>query len=135
MNGDIFFDTNVLVYLLSDDDLKYSAAARVLGAGGVISVQVLNEFANVARHKQRRDWNVLNALVAEFRATLHVIPLTESIHEHGLMIAERHKFRIFDSMIIAAVLEAGCRTLYSEDMHHGFVIDGLSIINPFRAAT
>jgi len=50
----------------------------------------------------------------------------------ALDIAERYSFSHYDSLIIAAALQADCTTLYSEDMQHGQVIEGrISIINPF----
>jgi predicted nucleic acid-binding protein len=56
--------------------------------------------------------------------------------ETGTRIAERHEreYYIYDALIIASALESSCLTLYSEDMHDGQVIDGLTIRNPFRQA-
>ena len=85
------------------------------------------------RGKLRYEWPVIESTLAEIRTLLEVVPLTVEIHEHGLALAERHGFAIFDSMIVAAALRSGCDTLYSEDMHHGLLVeDGLRIMNPFR---
>jgi predicted nucleic acid-binding protein len=97
-------------------------------------VQVLNEFTHVARRKMRLTWRETLDLLSTMRRLLTVHPLTIDIHDTGLAMAQRHNFSLYDAMIVACALEAGCETLWSEDMHHGMVIDGrLRIANPFRA--
>jgi len=131
-----FFDTNVLVHLASGDAAKADRAEAAVAAGGAISVQVLNELANVARRKMRMSWDETHALLATLRGLLTVHPLTLEIHETGLPLAERYGFSIYDAMIAAAAIHAGCDTLWSEDMQHGMALDeGLRIVNPFRTAS
>ncbi len=131
-----FFDTNVLVYLASGDALKADRAEVIIAAGGTISVQVLNELTNVARRKMRLSWDETHAMLTVLRGLLIVHPLTLEIHDNGLRLAERYSFSIYDAMIASSALDAGCDTLWSEDMQHGLVLDeGLRIINPFREAT
>jgi predicted nucleic acid-binding protein len=128
-----FFDTNVLAYLASGDTAKADRAEAALAAGGSISVQVLNELANVARRKMQMSWDETHALLDMLRGLLTVHPLTTEIHEAGLRLAERYGFSIYDAMIAASALQAGCDTLWSEDMHHGMALhEGLRIVNPFR---
>lgn len=128
-----FFDTNVLVYLASDDAAKADRAEAIVAGGGSISVQVLNELANVARRKMQMSWNETHAWLNTLRGLLTVHPLTVETHEAGLRIAERYGLSIYDSMIAASALDAGCDTLWSEDMQHGMKLDeGLRISNPFR---
>jgi predicted nucleic acid-binding protein len=128
-----FFDTNVLAYLASGDTAKADRAEAALAAGGSISVQVLNELANVARRKMQMSWDETHALLDMLRGLLTVHPLTTEIHETGLRLAERYGFSIYDAMIAASALQAGCDTLWSEDMQHGMALDeGLRIVNPFR---
>jgi predicted nucleic acid-binding protein len=130
-----FFDTNVLVYIASSDAAKADRAEAAVAAGGAISVQVLNELANVARRKMRMSWDETHALLTTLRGLLTVHPLTLEIHETGLTLAERYGFSIYDAMIAAAAIHAGCDTLWSEDMQHGMALDeGLRIVNPFRKA-
>ena len=127
-----FWDTNVFVYAFIAGP-KQQIARRALVSGGVISVQVLNEFANVARRKMRMSWDETHGLLALLRGLLTVHNLTLEIHETGLRLAERYGFSIYDAMIAASALDAGCHTLWSEDMQHGLVLDeGLRIANPFR---
>jgi predicted nucleic acid-binding protein len=129
-----FFDTNVLVYLASGDAAKADRAESVIARGGDVSVQVLNEVSNVARRKMQMSWAETHAFLDTLRSLLTVHPLTLQTHEAGLELAQRYGLSIFDSMIAAAALQAGCNTLWSEDMQHGMTLDaGLRIVNPFRA--
>jgi predicted nucleic acid-binding protein len=128
-----FFDTNVLVYIASGDSAKADRAEVAIAAGGVISVQVLNELANVARRKMQMSWTETHAFLNMLRDLLTVHPLTVEVHETSLGIAERYGLSTYDAMIAASALHAGCDTLWSEDMQHGMVVDeGLRIVNPFR---
>ena len=130
-----FFDTNVLLYIASGDRAKADRAERLLGEGGAIGVQVLNEIANVARRKMRMSWAETHSFLSMLRALLPVRPLTTEIHEAALTLAERYNFSIWDAMIVAAALDADCDTLWSEDMQDGLVVDGrLRVADPFRAA-
>ena len=128
-----FIDTNVLVYVAADDPVKADRAERIIADGGTVSVQVLNELANVARRKMRMTWSETHALLSMIRALLPVQPITVEIHETGLALAERYGLSIYDAMIAASALHAECDTLWSEDMHDGMVIqDQLRIASPFR---
>lgn len=128
-----FVDTNVILYLASSDTQKASQAETVLGQGGTISVQVLNEIANVLRRKMRMSWADTHIFLDAIQALLTVVPVTVATHETGLVISNRYGLSIYDAMIVAAALIAGCDTLISEDMQDGLIIDGrLRIVNPFR---
>jgi len=129
-----FFDTNVLIYLASGDPAKAERAEAVIGAGGAISVQVLNEVANVARRKMRMSWRETRAFLSLMRGSLTVHPVTVETHETGLALAERYNLSTYDAMIAASALHADCDTLWSEDMQHGMAFGGrLRIANPFLA--
>ena len=128
-----FFDTNVLLYLASGDATKADRAEAVVARGGAISVQVLNEVTNVARRKMRMSWDETHALLGTLRGLLRVHPLTMDVHETGLSLAERYGLSIYDAMIAAAAVHAGCDTLWSEDMQHGMMLgDRLRVADPFR---
>jgi predicted nucleic acid-binding protein len=130
--GKPFFDTNVLLYLLSEDNRKADRAEEIIAEGGVISVQVLNEFTSVAFRKLGMSYAEIRDVLATVRAVCQSQALTVDTHEHGLDIAERFGFSLYDSMIVSSAVESGCTVLYSEDMQHGQEIDGqLVIINPF----
>ncbi len=111
------------------------AVPTAVAKGGAISVQVLNELANVARRKMQMSWADTHAFLSTLRGLLTVHPLTLEIHETGLDLAERYRLSTFDAMIAASALQAGCDTLWSEDMQHGMTLgEGLRIVNPFRVA-
>jgi predicted nucleic acid-binding protein len=130
-----FFDTNVLLYVASGDPAKAERAEELIGAGGTISVQVLNEITNVARRKMGMSWTETRVFLSMLRGLLPVQHLTIEIHETGLALAERYRLSIYDAMIAASALHADCDTLWSEDLHDGIVLDGrLRIANPFRAS-
>jgi predicted nucleic acid-binding protein len=130
-----FFDSNVLLYLASDDEAKADRAELLLAAGGVISVQVLNEITNAARRKMRLSWPETRELLGLVRSFLEIRPVTIETHEAGLDYAERYGFSTYDGMIVAAAVASDCDTLWSEDMHDGLVVDGrLRIANPFKTA-
>ena len=130
-----FFDSNVLLYIASGDAGKAERAEAMLAAGGAISVQVLNEIANVARRKMRLSWPETRQLLSLLRDLLTVHPVTVETHDAGLALAERHSLAIYDAMIVASALQSGCDTLWSEDMQHGMTIEGrLRIADPFQAS-
>ncbi|MEI2804376.1 MAG: PIN domain-containing protein [Albidovulum sp.] len=131
---DSFFDTNVLLYLLSGDAAKADRAEAVLARGGILSVQVLNEFASVAARKLGLSYSEIREVLEPVRAVCAVVPVTLETHDLGLQIAERYGFSLYDALIVAAALLAGCATLYSEDLQDGQTIDGRLVVrNPFAA--
>jgi predicted nucleic acid-binding protein len=133
MNGKPFFDTNVLIYAALKNDPRSGPAEDLLMAGGVISVQVLNELVSVARRRFQMSWEQVRATSKWIRLLCPaVLAMTVDTHERAVGIAERYGYRIYDSLIIASALEAKCGTLYSEDMQSGQSIEGrLKIRNPF----
>ena len=133
--AEVFFDTSILLYLLSPDTRKADRVETLLGAGGAISVQVLNEFAAVARRKSDLSWPEVREVLSAVRAACVTHPVTEKIHDVGVEVAERYGFSLYDSIIVAAAQGAGCTTLFSEDLQHRQVIDGrLTVRNPFLGA-
>jgi predicted nucleic acid-binding protein len=132
MPGASFFDTNILVYFAIQGAPRAERAAELIEAGGTINVQVLNEFTNVARSKMQLTWEEVSDTLQFVRELLEVEPLTVEVHDRALFLAERHNFHIYDATIVAAAIEAGCNTLFSEDMQHGLLVEGrLRIVNPF----
>jgi predicted nucleic acid-binding protein len=131
--AETFFDTNVLLYLLSADEAKADRAEEVLAQGGIVSVQVLNEFAAVATSKLRLTFAETREALVAIRAVCRVRPLDEDVHDLGLRIAERYELSIYDSMIVAAARIAECKVILSEDMQDGLRLDGgLRVRNPFK---
>jgi len=130
--ADSFFDTSVLLYLLSQDSNKADRVEQLLAERGTISVQVLNEFAAVAMRKLKMPLSEVREILGTLRAICNVEPVTVATHDRGLAINERYGFSLYDSMLVAAALLADSKALYSEDLQHGQVIDGqLRVVNPF----
>jgi len=133
MNAELaFFDTNVLVYAAARDDRRTELAGRLLANGGIVSVQILNELVAVAIGKMRMSWDDVFESLTAFRIILPPArTLTLETHDSAVAIARRYGFHIYDSLIIAAAVQASCTVLYTEDLHDGQVIEGLTIRNPF----
>jgi len=129
--ADAFFDTNVLLYLFSGDAVKADRAEQLLSGGGVVSVQVLNEFASVGLRKLSLTMSEIRELLAAVRAVCAVKSVNVETHELGLDLAERHQLALYDAMIVSAALRADCAIVYSEDMQHGQTFGQLTIRNPF----
>jgi predicted nucleic acid-binding protein len=125
-------DTSVLLYLLSANDAKADQVEALLADYGNISVQVLNEFSAVAKGKLAMSFADIREILSTGRVPCHVHPLTVETHERALEVAERYRFSIYDSPIVASALLADCRLLSSEELQHRQVIDQqLTVINPF----
>ena len=134
MPANVFLDTSVILYMIAEEDPRAEIAEALLVEGGVLSAQVLNEFVNVARRKYRRSWEDIEAVIENVRQLCSpVLPVTIRTHEAGVNIARRFGYRIYDSLLLAAATEAGCTTLYSEDMQDGQTIGSVTIRNPFAA--
>jgi len=135
MSGaDDFFDTSVLLYLLSEDDSKADRVEALLQDSGNVSVQVLDEFTAVSRGKLGMSFAEIREILATVRAVCRTHPLTLETHERAIEIAERYRFSVHDSVMVASAHLAGCKTLYAADLQHLQIIEGrLSIINPFLA--
>ena len=132
-----FIDTNVLFYLMSADAEKANRAESIVQSGGLISVQVLNEFTNVARRKLDMSWTeVEKEVITLIRSLCPTESLTVETHDRGRFVAERYRLSIYDAMIVAAALIAECEVLYSEEMQTGMLIEpNLRICNPFVGGT
>ena len=131
---DAFFDTSVLLYLLSTDAGKADRVEALLAERGTISVQVLNEFAAVAIRKLKMPLPEVREVIDTIRAVCDVEPVTIAAHDRALAIVERYGFSLYDSLLVAAALIAGSNVLYSEDLQHGPLVERqLRVVNPFRA--
>lgn len=127
-----FFDTSVLLYLLSAETGKADRAEMLLAESGVISVQVLNEFTAVATRKLAMALTDVRETLQTVRKICRTEPLTESDHDHALDIMGRYKFSLYDSVIVASALRANCGILFTEDLQHGQLIEQqIKVINPF----
>ena len=126
-----FIDSNVVLYLLSGDAAKADRAEALLEAGGVISVQVLNEVASVCLRKLKMPWAEIDPLLLAVKTACEIVPLTLASHEKAVELARRFQLSLYDANIVATALLAGASLLLTEDMRNGLRIDGLTLQNPF----
>jgi predicted nucleic acid-binding protein len=132
MRAEPFIDTNVLVYALSLDPARGETAKAIVARGGVISVQVANEFIDVSRRKLRWAWEDVLAALDAIRGVLgKPVPLTDETHQLAVDISRRYRLSIYDGLILSAAKHARCDVLYTEDLQSGQTIEGVLVRNPF----
>ena len=137
MNDNVFIDTNVLVYAFatikdSPGDRRTDLSHDIVSRGGVISVQVLNEFVQVCRMKVRLEWDRVTEALNVIKGLCEpVVAITIETHELAVAISRQYGFRIYDSLILAAAQQAGCTTVYSADLQHRQEVGSVKIVNPF----
>jgi predicted nucleic acid-binding protein len=127
-----FLDSNIILYLLSADTVKADKAEALVAAGGIISVQVLNEVTSVCQRKLKMPWHEIEAVLTVVKSVCEVVPLTVASHEAAVDIAKRYTLSFYDAHICAAAILSGADDLVSEDMQDGLVINSIIIRNPFR---
>ena len=134
MNGNIFLDTNILIYTYSTTEpTKQSIARNLVTSNQIfISTQVLQELANVLNMKFKVDWVQVSQVLLECSNNFQILNNNEFVISDACRVADKYKYSFYDSLIISAALQANCNTLYSEDMTHNHLLDGsLRILNPF----
>jgi predicted nucleic acid-binding protein len=134
-NDKVFWDTNVLVYCYDKNQSERKVKAQTLSfelPDINISTQVMNELAFVLSKKQGLDWDLVAGVLLEVSQNFTIYTNTAETIIKATSIAPKYQFSFYDSLIISAALECGCNILYSEDMHHGQLIENrLKIVNPF----
>ncbi len=133
-----FIDTNILVYWIQDQE-RAKLVQSLLASACVISVQVLNEFANVLRKKSGMSWEEIRSIHAVLHKVCTVVDLTRRMQGLAMVLAERYKLTIYDANILAAAALSGCALMYSEDMQDGLRVQippefgggAVAIKNPF----
>ena len=135
-----FIDTNVLIYWV-DDSARADVVEQLLAQEAVISVQVLNEFANVLRRKRAMALPDVETLCTTLIDTCDVVDLSVRTHQTALTLMPRYNLSVYDANIVAAATLSDCAVLYSEDMQDGLNVkvpgpasaNALVSRNPFRA--
>lgn len=135
-----FIDTNVLIYWV-DDSARADTVEQLLAGESVISVQVLNEFANVLRKKRAMPLADIRFLSNTLINSCEVYDLSVRTHQSALALMGRYKLSLYDANSVAAAGLSNCAVLYNEDMQDGLNIklpepggaSALSIRNPFRS--
>ena len=134
----VFLDTHVLVYAaLEQDSRKQGIAAVILehareDAVGVISLQVLREFANALFHKSDYTSDQIRDMVRRFHKTYPCIPDSFELQLRAIEIKSKYGLQFYDAIMLATAEAAGCDTVYSEDMGDGVIYEGITVKDPFK---
>lgn len=149
MSAKFFLDTNTLIYILegralaegaqltaaeSEANRKGDVTLRLLENDGLtLGIQVFNELCSVAL-RRKFDWNKTREMLNTLEALCQqVLPLTLATHKRALFLHQKYRFGFYDALMLAAALEAGCSTFYSEDMQDGQIVEQkMAIKNPFQ---
>jgi predicted nucleic acid-binding protein len=141
MSGRFFLDTNIFVYTFdATAPAKATTAAEIVRRAiktkiGIISYQVVQEFFNVALRRFEFPMTVAEAdqyLAATFRPLL-AVHSSPALFSEALRVGSKFRLAWYDSLIVAAAIEAQCDTLYSEDLQHGQRIESVTVTNPFAS--
>lgn len=135
MNDSCFIDTNILVYCYAhDEQVKHQKALDIANnPEAFISTQVLTELSNTLKKKFKLDWQTIESVILEVSSGFNIYVNKPSTIERACTIADKYQYSFYDSLIIVSALSANCKTLYSEDMQDGQLIENsLTIVNPFR---
>lgn len=131
--NNIFLDTNVLIYVLSDDEPKREVAISLIKNNPHISIQVLNEFCNVCKKKMGFSYPEIQNIILQLLPQIQLVQLHKSTILKALDIGDSYKYSYYDSLILASAIEANCNIVYSEDFQHNQKINNsLLVLNPFR---
>ncbi|WP_019538395.1 MULTISPECIES: PIN domain-containing protein [Proteiniphilum] len=124
MNAKAFIDTNVFVYLYSEDEeWKQKRVYDAIETHDCItSIQVINEFSNVCLKKLKMPSSTVKAAIDEITEGFIVVPIGTDDIKQALTIHENYGYSYYDSLILASALSSGCEYLLSEDMSHDQVI-------------
>ena len=136
----VFLDTNVLVYAALELDPRKQGIAAVLlehfreQGIGVISLQILREFANALFHKSDYSPEQIRNMVDRFHAAYQCLPDSYEIQMRAFEIKSKYGLQFYDAIMLATAEAAGCDTVYSEDMGDGVVYDGITVKDPFKVS-
>lgn len=131
--NNLALDSNILIYLYNlPHDQKRAISESLVAENPVISSQVVSEFLNVSKRLLRLEKGIMLKKVISAIGQCDIVPVEQKHLVLALTLIGKYDFQLFDSIIVASVLGAGCTVLYSEDMQHGLIVENKpTIINPF----
>ena len=135
MQDKVFFDSNIIIYLYSEDEIEKIKFIKeiILNNTNIISTQVINELCNIFKRKFKIDYEKLLEILNEIENSFEIYKINLNTIKYGINISKKYDYSYYDSLIIAQALENNCSTLYSEDLQHKQIIEKtLKIINPFK---
>ena len=132
-----FFDTNVLVYAATDQDVRKGEIARelishalIVNHDGCISTQVLSEFANTMMGKLRHDKESIDGFIDYYRELL-ATDVTIDLVRRAMAVKEEYGLRFYDALIVATAAKLGCHEIVTEDLNPDQTYCGMAVVNPF----
>ena len=132
-----FFDTNMLVYAATNQEPQKGDIARELiqhalevNHDGVISVQVMTEFANVMKTRFNAAATEIDEWVSQFYPLL-VTEVTMDVVRNALYIKEEYGIQFYDALIVSTAEKLGCTEIVSEDLNPDQTYRGMAVVNPF----
>lgn len=133
----VFFDTNIFIYVVSGapaDRAKREISVRLMAESEFgLSVQILQEFMDVTLRKKHLGLTSEEiSTMVNHMAAYPIVETSVQLARQAFEIKTRYDIRYWDAAIIAAALELGCQTVYSEDLNHGQDYGGVRVMNPFR---
>ena len=134
MSDRVFLDTNVLLYVYSDEEDKKQVSKKIFQEQKCLTcMQALNEFCNVCLKKWRFDRKGIEEAIDQIAAGCAILPVSIKTMLRALALHERYGYSYYDCVMLASALENDCTTIYSEDMSSGQIIEGrLLILNPYE---
>jgi predicted nucleic acid-binding protein len=130
------FDTNVLLYAEGVNGLERKTAIwnvldRISAVSTYVPMQACAELFRALVLKFRWDRQQALTAVQSWQSAAHLAPLSAEGFNDALSLSTIHGLQVFDAMILSSAVEAGCTVLLSEDMTHGFLWRGCTVVNPF----
>ena len=135
MKDRVFFDTNILIYLYSEDELvKRNVILKLIPEYQIIiSTQVINELSHVFNRKFNISWAEIKKIKEEVISLFNLKIIDINTINEAYKIAEVYGYSYFDSLMLSSAIENDCKIIYSEDLHHSQMIENcLYIKNPFK---
>ena len=138
VSGMRFFDTNMLVYAATNQEPQKGDIARELiqhalevNHDGVISVQVMTEFANLMKTRFNAAATEIDEWVSQFYPLL-VTEVTMDVVRNALYIKEEYGIQFYDALIVATAEKLGCHEIVTEDLNPNQTYRGMAVVNPFK---
>ena len=136
MPDKVFIDSNIILYLYSEDELfKQHKAQEILDIHNntIISTQVINEVSNVLFKKFRLSAIDVEKVILEIDKNMKIVDYSLKTQINAVRLKDKYGFQYYDALIVSTALEQGCSILFSEDMQNNQIINNsLQIINPFH---
>ena len=134
MKDRAFIDTNILLYLYTQDEghKKLNCEKMLFDYDWVISIQVINEFSNIMIRKLSADINEIKNIIEDIIKNFEICEISTETVFKALDLKNKYKYSYYDSLILSSAIENGCKVTFSEDMHDNQKVETTTIINPCK---